>query len=112
MGVRYSDLPTTTSPEENDLLAILDVSAGLLKTCTLVKAVECTIDTVLEDKSGTTIGTTNISGIGDGTVTGAIKNLDTRVSALKDLKIYSMTQSAYDGLPATTKNDGNLRVVS
>lgn len=102
MGVRYSELPTTTSPTTDDLVAILDNSSATLKTTTIDKLVKSVTGNV-------NIGTTSITGIGDGTITGAISYIYNNFSKVK---VLSLTEAQYNALPAATKNDGNIRFVS
>ncbi len=101
MGVRYSELPTTNAPTSDDLVAILDNESATLKTTTVEKFVKVVTGNV-------NMGSTSITGIGDGTITGSIKYIYDNFSRVK---FYSMNQSAYDGLPSATKNDGNVRVI-
>ena len=102
MGVRYSELPRTNAPTSDDLVALLDNESATLKTATIEKLVKCVT-------GPTDIGTTTITGIGDGTVTGAIKYIYDNYSTLK---IFALTQNQYNALPTSTKNDGNLRYVN
>lgn len=97
MGIRYSELPTTLVPTSDDLVAILDNESATLKTTTLQNAVNCAL------------GSASISGIGDGTVNGAIVYL---YNASSGTSITSMTQAEYDALTTAQKNDGRLRLVT
>ena len=99
MGIRYSQLPRTSAPTSDDLVAILDMESMILKTTTIdkfVKAVMGPID----------LGTTDITDIGDGTVSGAIRY------TYDITRIESLTEAQYNALPVATKNDGKVRLVT
>lgn len=96
MGIRYSELPKTNEPTPDDLIALLDIETSTLRTSTLDEAVNATL------------GSSDISGIGDGSVKGAISYIYDKGT----IKIYRMTQVQYDSLTSAEKNDGNLRVVT
>ena len=102
MGVRYSQLPKTNAPTSDDLVAILDNDSATLKTTTIEKLVKSVTGNV-------DIGTTSITGVGDGTVTGAIKYIYDNFS---QSKMLALTEAQYNALPASTKNDGNIRFVT
>ena len=94
MGIRYSQLPKVTAPPVSSMIAVLDTYSAVLETMTI------------SNLSDLMLGTANISGIGGGTVKGAIKYLyDYR------LTVTQMTQSQYDALSTAQKNDGNIRYI-
>ena len=98
MGIRYSELPQTNAPTSDDLVAILDNESATLKTSTLDRAVNCAL------------GPADISGIGDGTVNGAIVFLYNGGGG-GGTSITEMTQEEYDALTDAQKNDGTIRLV-
>lgn len=98
MGIRYSELPKTNVPTENDLVALLDMESATLKTTTIAKLVKCAL------------GNADISEIGDGTVNGAIVYLYNGGGG-GGAHITAMTQEEYDALTEEQRHDGNLRFV-
>lgn len=99
MGIRYSELPKTNVPTKDDLVALLDMDSATLKTTTIAKMVNCAL------------GDADISGIGDGTVNGAIVFLYNGGGGGGGAHITAMTQEEYDALTDDERNDGNLRLV-
>ena len=88
-GVRYSELPKTLSPTHDDLIALLDNESNILKATPLQNAVNCTL------------GGHDISEIADGTVTGALVELDERrvVGALElTYDQYMADKEYYDAM--------------
>ena len=96
MGVRFNDLETTSYPTSDDWVAVLDNDSTTLKITPLDNAVKCTL------------GSANISGIGDGTVNGAIVYLYQNSGGEV---ITGMSQSTYDSLSPAEKDDGTVRWV-
>jgi len=94
MGVRYSELPKTTAPTSDDYVAILDNTSSTVQTTTLQNAVN------------STLGTADISKLGDGTVKGAIV-----AAASLGGSATPMTQAAYNALPATKLTDNVPRYI-
>ena len=103
MGIRYSQLPKTNVPTGDDWVALLDNDSAILKTATIENIVKSVI-------GPTDMGDTSITGIGDGTVTGAIEYIYNTTK--NSIACFALTEAQYNALPASTKNDGNLRYIT
>ena len=82
------------------LVFAIDVVAGVVISSSSVSYSNTTVNAALDDLFSSVdinqrLGTTSISGIGNGTITGAISTLNSNVSGMKvHNKIYSVTLSA------------------
>ena len=97
MGIRYSELNKINNPYTADLVAVLHDNSTLVTT-TLQEAVDCTL------------GTDDISSIGDGTVKGAIKYIADNSSGTAIAATYVNYQQ-YMAVPEATRKDGRFRLV-
>lgn len=96
MGIKYSELPKTSAPTNDDYVAILDNETATLKTTSLQNAVD------------STLGTADISALGDGTVKGAI--VAAASSGGDAGKAAGVVVDAIEGLSATNVQEALVEI--